>query len=438
MDRRVTVRELPNDDRACGWYDLLPPTPPPRRLTEAVRADCAVVGAGFTGLALARRLATLRPDWNVVLLEAERVGFGASGRNSGFIVDVWHYLPARGVEGNRALIRLGRAGRDALGTLVRAHGIECAWTEYGRLHGAAGERGMRALDTLRAGLDALDEPYRWLDAPVLSRAIGTTHYRAAIHTPGGVLAQPAALARGLAVSLPANVDLREESPVCRIDRARPVVVHAGAGQVTTDRLFLAVNGFTAGMGFGAQGIFPLLTFASLTRVLTETEQGALGGECEWGLVPEDPMGTTVRRTRDQRILIRHSVQYGTQVAGGAAGLRALAAAHLAAFRARFPMLPDVQIDYTWGGVLGMTANTGQWFGRAGDDVWIAAGCNGAGVALGTALGSLLADLALGADSDLLRDARALPRPTRLPPAPFLRPGVSVVLRVMAARSRSEI
>jgi glycine/D-amino acid oxidase-like deaminating enzyme len=102
------------------------------------------------------------------------------------------------------------------------------------------------------------------------------------------------------------------------------------------------------------------------------------------------------------------------------------------------MLPDVDLEYTWGGVLGMTVNTGQWFGRPADGVWLSAGCHGAGVALGTALGILLADDALGADSALLHEARALPRPLWVPGAPALRLGVGAELRMMAARSRAEI
>ena len=171
----MRVREQPDEDHACGWFETLPPPAAARPLTGVVQADCAVIGAGFTGLATARRLATLCPDWQVVLLEAGRVGLGASGRNSGFVVDVWHYLPARGVEGNRRLLRLGRAGRDALRDLVRTHGIDCAWNEYGLLHGAAADRGMRALETLQRGLDAMAEPYTCLDAPALTRITGTTH-----------------------------------------------------------------------------------------------------------------------------------------------------------------------------------------------------------------------------------------------------------------------
>jgi glycine/D-amino acid oxidase-like deaminating enzyme len=105
----MRTRKLPNDDHGCGWPTLLPPLASPRQLTGKQRADCVVVGAGFTGLATARQLAVHRPEWRIVLLDAQRVGCGASGRNSGFVVDVGHYEPARGIEGNRRLVRLGRA-----------------------------------------------------------------------------------------------------------------------------------------------------------------------------------------------------------------------------------------------------------------------------------------------------------------------------------------
>src|SRR3990172_2718909 len=120
------TRTLPRDDSGCGWIALLPPPPPAPPPIPAERADCVIVGAGFTGLAAARRLSTHRPQWRILLLDAQRAGFGASGRNSGFLVDVGHYRPKLGVEGNRRLVRLGRAGIDELRALVATHAIDCA------------------------------------------------------------------------------------------------------------------------------------------------------------------------------------------------------------------------------------------------------------------------------------------------------------------------
>jgi glycine/D-amino acid oxidase-like deaminating enzyme len=416
---------------------MLPAPPPARRLVSAERADCAVVGAGFTGLATARALAARRPDWRVVVLEAQRVGYGASGRNSGFVVDVGHWDPRLGPEGNRRLVRLARGGLEDLRTLVRAHAMECAWTEGGCLHGAVEDVGLHALETFCRGLDAMGEPWEPLDAAALAAVTGTTYYKGGARTPGAVTVQPAALVRGLAASLPAGVDLFEESPVRSIDRAAGFRLEAGEGTVVADRLFLATDGFTASLGFLARRIFPLFTFASLTRVLTPAERVALGGAPAWGLVPEERMGTTVRRTSDHRILVRNTVRW-------AAGLRVsdalrgrVRAIHERAFRSRFPVLADVDLEHTWSGVMGMSLNGAPFFGRLDEHLYAAAGWNGVGVAMGTVSGRLLADLAVGVESDLLRDVQALPGPAWLPPEPLLGVGVRATLVRLQARAGAE-
>ncbi len=434
----MRTHRFPNDDHGCGWVAMLPPLASARRLVSEQRADCAVVGAGFTGLAVARQLAMHRPSWHIAVLEAERVGFGASGRNSGFVVDVGHCEPKLGVEGNRRLVRLGRAGLEQLRTLVGAHAIDCAWTERGRLHGGVGDRGMRLLDEFYSGLDALGEPYEALDAAAVAALTGTTYYRAAARTPGAAMVQPAALVRGLAATLPANVAVFEESPVRRIHRGAKFRLETRDGVVVADRLFLAANGFTATLGFLRRRVFPLLTFASLTRVLTPDEQAAIGGEPEWGLVPEERMGTTVRRTRDQRILVRNTVHYAGSLQVSDVYRRKVREIHRHAFRARFPILAQVDLEYTWGGVLGMSVNGAHSFGPLGHNLFAAAGCNGVGVALGTISGTLLADLAVAADSDLLSDMQALPPPAWIPPEPLLGIGVRATLARLTAKAHEEL
>jgi choline dehydrogenase-like flavoprotein len=82
---------LPHDDATCGWYCTLPEPAPARRVRGDERADWVVLGAGVTGLAAARRLGELRPDDRILLIDAQRVGYGASGRNAGFILETPHY-----------------------------------------------------------------------------------------------------------------------------------------------------------------------------------------------------------------------------------------------------------------------------------------------------------------------------------------------------------
>lgn len=424
------VRRLPADDAGCGWIRALPPPPPARRLISAERADCAVVGAGFTGLAIARRLAESRPDWRIVVLDAQRAGDGASGRSSGFVVDRAHFVARMEPGASRRYLGLCRYGIGLLREAVREHGLDCDWDDAGWLHAAASEAGAAALPRLAAWLDALGEPYERLDAEGLARITGTGVYRAGLRLPGSVLVQPAALVRGLAATLPGNVELFEESAVRRLRRFRSGGrwrLETGSGSLETDRLFLATNGYSPALGFLARRLFPLLTFGSLTRPLTEAEQQALGGERQWGLLSEDAMGSTVRRTADQRILIRNTLRYRPRLRAGEALYRQALAAHRAAFLARFSALRDVEFESTWSGVMGCTPNRAHAFGALEAELFAAAGYTGAGIAMGTTAGTLLADLALGRRSPLLEDMLSLPAPARLPSQPFL--GIGIHWRV---------
>jgi glycine/D-amino acid oxidase-like deaminating enzyme len=97
----------------------------------------------------------------------------------------------------------------------------------------------------------------------------------------------------------------------------------------------------------------------------------------------------------------------------------------------------VGLEFSWGGVIGMTLNQGQFFGRLGPELYASLGYNGTGVAMGTASGMLLADYAVGADSALLCDALALPRPAWLPPQPFLGWGVRSAVAFLGWRAGAE-
>jgi glycine/D-amino acid oxidase-like deaminating enzyme len=283
----------------------------------------------------------------------------------------------------------------------------------------------------------MEEPFAWLDGDAISAITGTTHYRSAVQTMGGATMQPAAVVRAVAAALPENIDLLEESPVHTIRRHGSLELGASAGTLRTPRLLLATNGYTPRLGFLRRRLFPLLTFGSLTRVLSAAEQSALGGEREWGVVSEAQMGATVRRTVDQRILIRNTVRYTRRLEVGTGARQQIAVAHRCALAIRFPMLRQVPFEYTWGGVMGVSFNGMPYFGQLADGIFAAAGYNGVGVALGTICGALLADLVVGADSSLLDDVRALPQPSWIPPEPLLGVGVRATVKRMIATAREE-
>ncbi len=415
------TRALPGSAGTCGWFATLPPPPPARRLAGDVRVDCAVVGAGLTGLAAARRLATAAPEISIAVVDAQRAGEGASGRSSGFVVDLAHFIARMDLAASRRYVALSRLGIAALRETVAAHGIDCAWDDRGWIHAAAGEAAAGELPRLAEWLDRLGERYEWLDGSGLAAATGTEFYRRGLRLPGSVLVQPAALARGLAASLPAPVALYEESPVQSIRRRREGgwSLTTAHGRLAAERLFVAANGYSGALRVLADRVLPLTTFGSLTRPLDRFEQRRLGGDREWGLLAEDAMGSTLRKTRDQRLLVRNTLRYDPAFDLPARAVAAARESHRRALAARFPALAGIAIEHTWGGVMGTSPNRGHAFGEVEPGLFAAAGYTGAGIALGTAAGMLLADLALGASSPPLADMLSLPAPSWLPPRPFL-------------------
>lgn len=434
----MKARQLPADDADCGWFAGLDPLPPARSLAGDRRVATAIVGAGFTGLAAARRFAELSPGDEVAVIDAQRAGYGAAGRSSGFVVDLAGFVAALAPRDADRFIHLSRLGIRLLHDRVEADGIDCAWDDTGWLHVAATDPGVRGLDGLAGWLEERGERYVQLDAEAMQTVVGSHYYRAGIRLPGSVLVQPAALVRGLAASLPEPVRLYEETPAVAVTPGSPVVVETPGGRLTADRVVVATNGQMGAFGLLRQRLFPLWTFGSLTQRLSADEQHRLGGESEWGVLAQDVLGSSVRRTRDQRILIRNTVHFSRRLEAPAAARQAARDEHRRAFAERFPELAGVELPHTWGGLMGMSANGRHFFGRLAENVWGAAGYNAAGIALGTVSGHLLADAALGHDSEDVDRMRALPGPRWFPPSPFSDLGIRWRLRGMEKASGGRI
>lgn len=436
---------LPNDDTSCGWYAALPPARPAHTLVGEQLADYAVIGAGFAGLAAARRLAEREPEARVLLIDAQRVAQGASGRNSGFVIDLPHKFalehpdPAH----KQRLLGLNRAAIAQLESLIGTHGIDCQWSHAGKYQGAVGERGLAYLTHFEKLLSELGEPFRAVEGPELVKVLGTNHYSRALFTPGCFLMQPAALVRGLAESLPENVELLENSPILRLERDATggYLLHGSAGRIRAKRVLLGTSIFTREFGYLKNRLLPVMTFASWTRPLDEAECKRFTGTFDWGLTPADHAGTTVRMTQDRRLIIRntykHVPKYGRSIDDSMrAGIRA---DHRKAFVARYPDIADVPFTHTWGGVYAISRNFTNFFGKLEDGVFSSACDNGVGAAWGTISGTLLADYATGADSPMLRDILAVTgMPSRNPPEPFLGFGVRSRIKLAAWNSRSEL
>lgn len=435
------IRVLPENDATNGWSAVLPPRRPKPALSGEIAADWAVIGAGYAGLAAARRLAEQRPDDRIVVLEAGTAGEGAQGRNAGFAIDLPHNLSASFAELENAERhkRLNRAAIAHLQDVVERHGIACDWRRDGRYHAVVSQRSAEAvLRPLAAELARSGEPHAWLDRQALADAIGSDYYAAAVFTPGGVLVNPAALSRGLADALPANATLYETTPVQSFEPGAPTRLTTPGGRVNARRVILAVNGFADRFGFFKHRLLSFAAHASLTRPLTEDEQRRLGGKPHWGLTPANAFsGVTMRRTVDNRILIRQNVRFRPGLRASDDERRGVAEEHKRLFDRRYPNLPEVTIGHTWTGFICLSRNSAPGFGEVAPNIFASVCQNAVGIAKGTIGGLLLADKALGVANPLIADIEAVSGPAWLPPRPALDIGVRSRFAFELWRARDE-
>lgn len=438
----MKVKTLPVEDGTNGWLKILPPRAATPALTGEHRTDWLVVGAGFAGLGAARRLAELRPNDHIVLVDALEIGEGAAGRNSGFAIDVPHNVGSsmEELEHARHYGRLLRAGIEWLEELVDRHAIDCQWSRKGKYHCAVSPSLARdVLGVYETELRQLGLEYELLDRTQLRRRLGTSYFHSGIYTPGGGLLNPAALVRGLADSLPASVSLHENTAVTGLEQAgNGLVATVPGGSIRARQVILCNNVFLPQLGFYQGRMFPIASFATLTAPLDEAQRARIGNVEEWGVTPVNALvGATMRYTRDHRILIRQHFHYAPGYRLGESVRASVRRRHRQVFEARFPELGDAHMEHFWGGTINITRNGAPAWGKVAPNVHAAGGCNGVGVVKQSIAGALVADLATGNDNPLVADMQALGQPDPMPPRPFLDLGVRMYLARENWRGRSE-
>ena len=414
-----------------GWSELLQPRQPCVALTTGKRVAWAVIGAGLTGLASARRLARLHPEQEILLLDARCVGQGASGRNSGFAVATSQFnggFDPRQLDNYRRVNRINRAGLDLLDAQVAANSIDCQWRREGFIHTAIDQTALREYDFFRRYLEALEVDHELLGAGELQARLGSGLYQAGIAIGDGALVQPAALVRGLADSLPANVTLFEQSPVLEIVDGKSISLRLAAAEVICDRLVVATNYEAPSLGLLQRYLIGSTLAGSFTRVLTESERTSLGRLKEWGALSLHSGGATVRLTADGRIKIRNTAEYHGGRLLDDAVLAARQATHRMGFEKRFPQLAHVPFEFAWSGVEGITRNGTSFFGQQRNNVFFAGGYNGSGVSRGTAFGTAIADYASGESTETVSDCLASAPAAWIPPRPLLDIGAFFTVR----------
>lgn len=443
----MKVTRLPKDPGPAGWARLLPDLAPARSLESDIRADWLVIGAGFAGLAAARRLSQTDPGSRITILEASRVGEGPAGRNSGFMIDLPHDLAsstyAGALEKDRQQTEANRFAIAFAGEMARDFDLPSeAFARTGKINAAATEKGQQHNLDYATHLGALGERCETFDAAHMRSLTGSTFYQSGLFTAGAAIIQPAMFVRGVADGLRSNrINIFEASPVLSLDRAQDWIAKTPRGSVTAPNVILAVNGHLNSFGYYKSRFLHVFTYASMTRVLTAEEIRALGGAATWGVTPADPMGTTVRRisgTGGDRIVIRNRFTCDPSMEVDDGRIRRVSRDHDASFRARFPMLTGVGMEFRWGGRLCLSKNDVSVTRQIEPGLFAACCQNGLGTTKGTLAGILAADLATGTTNPHLGTARGAEEPTRLPPATLTALGANAYLKWAEYRAGAEL
>ncbi|RWI85427.1 MAG: FAD-binding oxidoreductase [Mesorhizobium sp.] len=420
------ARRLPNHGAQSGWMALIPPRAPRPALDDTVTADVVIIGAGFAGLAAAVRLADLDPKLSVVVIDADVVGNGASGRNSGFLIDLPHDIASGsfGVEAaakSRDEILVARTAIQHYARLAQENG----WDKYifdpsGKYAVAMTEAGTEHLQSYSNQLKAIGEPHHLLGPAETEDLTGTRSFRSGLFTPGAVMVQPAAMVTAIADSFQKPVSLFERTPALSIEMASSgCVVKTPKGTIRTGQVIMATNGHAESFGFGRGELLHVFTYASLSEPFAPA---LLGGSRKWGATPAAPMGTTIRRINDRdgdRLLIRSRYTYNPIIEASGGTMKRAGALHDRKFAHRFPDLRHLKMQYRWGGAMALTWNSVPLFGQVEEGIFAACACNGIGGTKSTSAGIAAAELLLGHQSRLGDIFKAFDKPRALPPRPLV-------------------
>jgi len=427
--------------RGCYWQEDRR-SAPGQPLAGDLRADVAVIGAGYTGLATAYHLKTADPALSVAVLEADTVGHGASGRNGGFVMTLFGAsIPLmkalHGAERVRQAHDYMVKAIAGLEAMIAEHAIDCDYERAGFLKVATtpayASRIKGEVELFhRLGIGGV----RWIDGEEMYARVRSPAYLGAWWEPGCGLLNPQKWVEGLKrIACAKGAMLFEKTRVTDVRRQRGRFCLATArGTVTADKIVYATNGYTHLLPRMWARQMPAFVYMVATQPLSPEQRAAIGWAGREGIEDGRNFMHFYRLTGDGRIVV-----------GGGPGLVPFgrnmnlesypkAWAHLERFIGdTFPVLRGIPITHRWGGAFSMTPDLTPQIGvLAGGAAVYSVGCTGHGVAMTHMNGQIIRDLILGRRTELTDLWFVNHRSLMMPPEPIRSLVVGGVKAVMIA------
>jgi glycine/D-amino acid oxidase-like deaminating enzyme len=410
-------------------------------LSGDLSVDVAVIGAGYTGLAAAYHLKVAEPGLDVAILDAESAGYGASGRNAGFVMTLFgaslaSMLARHGAECVREAHLYMESAVDALEATIAEHGLDCDFQRSGFLKVATAPayeaRIRKELEAFEAlGISGLS----WLEAGEVAQRVQSPTFLGALWEPGCGLIHPVKWLDALRrLALGKGARLYEGTRVERVRRdGGRYRMGTKYGVVSADKVVFATNGYTHLIPGLRSKQLPAFAYIVVTEPLSEAQRASIGWQGREGIEDGRNFMHFYRLTPDGRVL-----------AGGGPGLIPYAGrmhhdasprawAHLERFiGTTFPALHGIAITHRWGGAFSVTSDSTPQIGTLDDGGAVySVGCTGHGVSMTHMNGRIIRDLVLGRQTELTRLWFVNRRSFPIPPEPFRSIGARAVTMAMA-------
>ena len=374
------------------------------QLEEDVSCDICVIGGGFTGLSAALHLKKL--GFDVILLEAQHIGWGASGRNGGQLgsgqrIGQDSLEKMVGNQKAHLLWGLGEQSKNLVKQLIAKHNIQCDF-KPGVLHAA---HKSQYIGDYRHEVDKLQNEYgyeriRFVDENEMADMLGMrTYFGGTLDTGAGHL-HPLNLALGLGKACQkAGVRIYEQSPVSRYNENGKITINTPKGDVIANQLILGCNGYLGNLEPRIAGkIMPINNFIAATEPLGPDRARMINRD-DVAVADSKFVINYFRMSADHRLLFGGGENY---TPGFPKDISTFVRKYMLDI---YPSLEDVKIDYAWGGALAITMNRMPHLGKLGPNIFFAQGFSGHGVGMATLAGKVMADAIHGSHGnfDIFRE-----------------------------------